>query len=466
MTGKLSLSELQLIIRDSLYMALPDFYWVVAEISEIKQNYSGHCYLELIEKQDDETIIKARIKAVIWSSRYGFIKSFFENATGESLREDLKVLVKARIEYHELYGLSLVITDIDPSYTLGEMAAKRLLIIKKLEQEGVFGMNKELEIPKVPQRIAVISSRNAAGYSDFMNHLQGNSYKYVFYTALFDAAMQGADTEQSIINALNRIASKSDLFDIVVIIRGGGSQTDLSWFDNYNIAYYVTQFPLPVITGIGHEKDLSVTDMVACKALKTPTAAADYIIETVCETENHLFEISLEIKNFARDIIEESKNRIERSKNTIAPLTILLMADLKKSLSEVSLEVLRLGKEKIYSAGIIIANRQSRFVSAALSFVTVKENLISGFKQAFISRTGISLRRNNNRLSAMENSLQMLDPVNVLKRGYTITSLNDRIIMSAATPCEGETIDTLFSDGKISSRVTGKNEKKPKDTTS
>ena len=206
--------------------------------------------------------------------------------------------------------------------------------------------------------------------------------------------------------------------------------------------------------------------MVACKALKTPTAAADYIIETVCETENHLFEISLEIKNFARDIIEESKNRIERSKNTIAPLTILLMADLKKSLSEVSLEVLRLGKEKIYSAGIIIANRQSRFVSAALSFVTVKENLISAFKQAFISRTGISLRRNNNRLSAMENSLQMLDPVNVLKRGYTITSLNDRIIMSAATPCEGETIDTLFSDGKISSRVTGKNEKKPKDTTS
>jgi exodeoxyribonuclease VII large subunit len=163
MTGKLTLTELQLIIRDSLYLALPDFYWVVAEISEIKQNYSGHCYLELIEKQTDDTSIKSKIKAVIWSSRYNFIKSFFENSTGESLREGFKILVKARIEYHELYGISLVINDIDPAYTIGEMAAKRLLIIKKLEQEGVFGMNKELDLPMVPQRIAIISSRNEAG---------------------------------------------------------------------------------------------------------------------------------------------------------------------------------------------------------------------------------------------------------------------------------------------------------------
>ncbi len=161
MTGKLSLTELQLIIRDSIYLALPDFYWVVAEISEIKVNYSGHCYLELIEKQDDETSVKARIKAVIWSNRYSFVSSFFENSTGESLREGIKVLVKARIEYHQLYGLSLVITDIDPAFTIGEMAAKRLLIIKRLEQEGVFGMNKELDIPLVPQRIAVISSFSA-----------------------------------------------------------------------------------------------------------------------------------------------------------------------------------------------------------------------------------------------------------------------------------------------------------------
>jgi len=195
-----------MVIRDTLYLSLPDFYWVVAEISEIKQNYSGHCYLELIEKQTDETSIKAKIKAVIWSSRFGFIRSFFENATGETLREGFKVLVKAKIEYHELYGLSLVITDIDPSYTVGEMAAKRLQIIKRLEQEGVFGMNRELEIPLVPQRIAIISSRNAAGYTDFINHLRDNSYGYVFHTALFDSIMQGNDTEQSIIGAFDRIA--------------------------------------------------------------------------------------------------------------------------------------------------------------------------------------------------------------------------------------------------------------------
>ncbi len=464
MTGKLSLSELQLIIRDSLYLALPDFYWVIAEIAEIKQNYSGHCYLELIEKQDGETSIKARIKAVIWSSRYGFIKSFFENATGETLKEGFKILVKARIEYHEIYGLSLVLTDIDPSYTVGEMAAKRQLIIKKLQQEGVFGMNKELDIPIVPRKIAVISSRSSAGYTDFINHLHENSCNYVFYTALFDAVMQGIETEQSIISAFDRIALKADLFDIVVIIRGGGSQTDLSWFDNYKIAYYITQFPLPVITGIGHEKDMSVTDMVACKSLKTPTAVADYIIETISETENRLLEISTEIKRLAGKIIEESSERLERSKNTIAPLARILISEQRKDLSDLSLEILKVGKEKIYNAGILIGNRQTRFVSAALSFVNARKNLLSGYKTVLISGTGEFLTRNDNRLSTLKNTLQMIDPENVLKRGYTITSVNGFIIKSAAVPGEGDILDTLFSDGKVSSQVTARCLNKTKDT--
>ena len=188
MTEKVSLTELQLIIRDSLYMTLPDFYWVMAEISELKENNAGHCYIELIEKHPDEKNVRARIKAIIWSTRYRFLKAFFENTTGESLREGLKILIKTKVEYHELYGLSLIISDIDPAFTIGEMAIKKQLVIKKLEQEGIFSMNKEIEFPSVPQRIAVISSKNAAGYSDFINQLKNNSFGYVFYTALIEVS--------------------------------------------------------------------------------------------------------------------------------------------------------------------------------------------------------------------------------------------------------------------------------------
>ncbi len=462
MTGRLSLSELQMVIRDSLYLSLPDFYWVVAEISEIKQNYSGHCYLELIEKQSDETSIKARIKAVIWSSRFGFIRSFFENATGETLREGFKILVKAKIEYHELYGLSLVITDIDPSYTAGEMAAKRLQIIRRLEQEGVFGMNRELEIPAVPQRIAIISSRNAAGYTDFMNHLRDNSYGYVFYTALFDSVMQGNDTEQSIISAFERIALNINKFDVVVIIRGGGSQTDLSWFDNYNIAYYVTQFPLPVITGIGHEKDLSVTDMVACRSLKTPTAVADFLIECLVETENHLIALGDEIKNLSKEILDDYKERLEKAKSTIGPLTRIMISEVRKTISDISIEILNLGKGKIYRAAMILAGHQSKLVSACLAGTSARETQLNFLKTELNLNTVDFLKLNKNRMSSLETRLNILNPVNVLKRGYTITSINGKIAKESEYLKEGDVIETLFSDGEVSSLVTHKNKRKLK----
>ncbi len=465
MTGRLSLSELQLVIRDTLYLSLPDFYWVVAEISEIKQNYSGHCYLELIEKQTDETSIKARIKAVIWSSRFGFISSFFKNATGETLREGFMVLVKAKIEYHELYGLSLVITDIDPSYTLGEMAAKRLQIIRRLEQEGVFGMNRDLEIPPVPQRIAIISSRNAAGYTDFMNHLCDNSYGYVFHTALFDSIMQGNDMEKSIISAFDRIALNINKFDVVIIIRGGGSQTDLSWFDNYNIAYYVTQFPIPVITGIGHEKDLSVTDMVACKSLKTPTAAADFLIECLVETENHILETGTEIKNHAMEILDEYKERLDRAKNTIGPLTRIMISEVRKTLSDLVLEILNLGKEKIYRAGMVLASHQSKLGSACSASTSGRETRLNFLKTEIRSKTGDFLKLNGNSISSMETRLNILNPENVLKRGFTITSVNGKIVKASENLHEGIIIETLFSDGEVSSMVTGKNKRKSKNKT-
>jgi exodeoxyribonuclease VII large subunit len=460
MTEKVSLTELQLIIRDSLYVSLPDFYWVTAEISELKENSAGHCYIELIEKNPDERNVRARVRAIIWSNRYRFIKAFFENSTKETLREGLKILVKIKVEYHELYGLSLIISDIDPAFTIGDMAIKRQLIIKRLEEEGVFSMNKELEIPLVAQRIAVVSSKNAAGYTDFIRQLKGNSFGYVFYTTLVETSMQGNDTEAGVINALDKIALSYHLFDLVVIIRGGGSQSDLSWFDSYNIAYHVTQFPLPVITGIGHDKDISVTDLVANKSLKTPTAVADFLIQSVAEAENYIFEMSTDIIEASRKIIERYKNRIETSAVRIYPVTRLMLTAIRESLSAKTIEINNKGKNLIYKASLIPSGLHSKLISEVRSVLSVEKRELDMYNQN-LRTTAISvLSSTNQRMESLERNLQLLKPENVLSRGYTITSLNGKIIKGKKNLKSDDIIDTRFIDGIIRSRVINKEKSK------
>jgi len=453
MTEKISLTELQLIIRDSLYMALPDVYWVIAEISELKENYAGHCYLELIEKQSDEQNVRARVKAIIWSNRYRFIKAFFENATGEYLREGLKILVKTKVEYHELYGLSLIISDIDPAFTIGEMAMKRQFVIKKLEQEGAFSMNKELSFPVFPQKIAVISSKSAAGYTDFINQLKNNSFGYVFYTALFETVLQGTETEQSIIRALDKIASYSNLFDLVVIIRGGGSQSDLSWFDSYNIAYHVTQFPLPVFTGIGHDKDVTVTDMVANRSLKTPTAVADFLVDSVAGAENHIVGISTEIIEASRIIIEKNRNRIETWGIKLLPLARVMMSKVRDKLSSEIIEIINIGKELIFKASLIPVNQQSLLTSSAKTFISQKDIVIKRNGEILVTLTINRLRVNNVRLKSLGSTLQILNPENVLQRGYSITSINGYILKNGNQIKNGDLIDTKLHEGTLRSKI-------------
>jgi len=457
MTEKLSLTELQLLIRDSLYLALPDMYWVTAEISEIKDNYAGHCYLELVEKQSDEKNVKARARAIIWNNRYRFLKSFFENITGETLKAGLKILIRIKIEYHEIYGLSLIITDIDPSYTLGEMALKRQQIIRQLEDEGVISMNKELEFPIVPQKIAIVSSKSAAGYTDFLTHLKDNSYGYVFYPALFETAMQGTDTEKGVLYSLNKIAEYAELFDVVVIIRGGGSQTDLSWFDNYNIAYHITQFPLPVITGIGHEKDLTVTDIVAFQSLKTPTAVADYLIDRIATTENRLNEMISDIAENSRKIIEENRNRIETCRLKLIPVARLMISDIKEELSGMVIEIVNTGKETMGKAALTPAYLRSRLISATKSLLERENSVLNQKKQDLVRYTGNSLDNNTVKINGFVNSLKILSPENVLKRGYTITSMKGTIIKSSGQLKTEDIIDTTFSDGRVKSKVIKKN---------
>ena len=281
----ISLSELQRRIKGAVEMSLPVPLWVAAEIAEIKVNHSGHCYLELVEKAepaaacrgDAGAVPKAQARAVIWRSQYAMLSSYFEAETGCRLEAGMRVLAKVLVSYHGLYGLTLQVTDLDASYTLGEVERQRQLTIRRLQADGVWDMNREMPLPLLVQRIAVVSSSAAAGYRDFRNELRGGGY--AFTVTLFDAVVQGAAAEESLVAALCAVAERADEFDAVVLIRGGGSASDLSCFNSYRLCSHVAQFPLPVITGIGHDKDTSVADMVAHTALKTPTAVATWLTE-------------------------------------------------------------------------------------------------------------------------------------------------------------------------------------------
>ena len=292
----LSLLELNALVRRSLEQCLPDEYWIQAELCDVRSNTTGHCYLEFVQKDPRSNNLVAKARGMIWNNIYRLLKPYFEETTGQLFTSGIKVLVKVTVQFHELYGYSLTVLDIDPAYTLGDMARRRREILLQLEEEGVLTLNKELEIPVLPQRIAVVSSATAAGYGDFCHQLQHNSGGFFFYTELFPALMQGNQVEESVLAALDRINARINEFDVVVIIRGGGATSDLSGFDTYLLAAACAQFPLPIITGIGHERDDTVLDSVAHTRVKTPTAAAELLIHRVAEVAEHLEELSMRIR--------------------------------------------------------------------------------------------------------------------------------------------------------------------------
>ena len=297
----LTLLDLQRMVRHTLESRFNEPLWISAEISELKVNRSGHCYLNLVEKGATDGAPRAEARAVIWRSAYTPMVSMFEAATGATLRAGLRVLVRVMVSYHEIYGFSLQIIDLDPRYTLGEVERRRRETIARLQDDGVWDMNRELELSRPTLRIAIISSDTAAGYQDFMNELRRSIYR--FKTTLFRSLMQGDAAEESIISALHAIAEREEEFDVVAIIRGGGSTSDLALFDSYLIATHVAQFPLPIFSGIGHDKDISVVDMVAHTSLKTPTAVATRLIEMAD------YEMST-IESFAADITTMVESRL------------------------------------------------------------------------------------------------------------------------------------------------------------
>lgn len=427
----ITLFELNGLVKSTLQYGMSTAYWVQAEISSMSVAYNGHCYLELIQKSPSGTGFIAKAKANIWNSTFQRLKPFFEHETGLALTIGLNVLLQVNVSFHEVFGYSLVVSDIDPTYTMGDMARRRREILARLEAEGVLELNKELAIPVVPQRIAIVSSLTAAGFGDFCNQLNNNIYGFKFYYKLFPAVMQGDNVEQSVIEALNKIASCADLWDVVVIIRGGGAVSELSCFDSYNLAINIANFPLPVITGIGHERDDTVIDVVANTKVKTPTAAAELLIGVVADSASKLDLLTNRLSEVISVIMECERHRISLLSQKLPSLLAVLKAGQERKIGLLT--------EKALGAAKRIVSEQM-YAGRSLQL-----RLSHGFQNIVTSQF--------HRLELMEKSMQSVDPEQILRRGYSITLLEGKVVTSASIIKPGDRLKSRFADGMVESEV-------------
>ena len=431
MVKHLSLFELNSIVRDVISMSLPDSYWVEAELSEAREGYGGHCYMELIEKDERSNTPIAKAHASCWRNRWMVIKPYFERITGQRIHAGMKVLLKVHAQFHENYGFSWIVDDIDPIYTMGDMARKRLEIINTLKEEGVFELQKELELPMFCQRIAVVSSATAAGYGDFCNQLADNDYGLQFYTHLFSATMQGEGVEQSVIAALDAINAEGEDWDCVVIIRGGGATSDLSGFDTLALAENVANFPLPIITGIGHERDESVLDMISFQRVKTPTAAAAFLVQ-------HLTDVYVRVMDAQESIIDHVEHRLQMEKMRLERLSndIPTLFSLVKSRQGVRLDKLM---------GRLFSNMQAKVSNAQRKMEVLSQNIQPILERKMLTET--------HRLQMLEQRMKSQDPELLLKRGYSITLKDGKGVRDASQLQKGDQLETRFAKGKVCSVV-------------
>lgn len=405
----LSLFELNRFVKQALHNHLPDTYWVQAELSDVRSNSSGHCYLEFVQKDTGGNHLIAKARGTIWSNIFKMLKPYFEQETGQQFASGIKVLVQVSVEFHELYGYSLTVLDIDPTYTLGDMARRRREIILRLEEEGVLTMNKELDMPLAPQRIAVISSATAAGYGDFCDQLKNNPYGLSFQTKLFPAIMQGERVEESIISALESVYQELHDWDVVVIIRGGGATSDLSGFDTYNLAANCAQFPLPIVTGIGHERDETVLDIVAHTRVKTPTAAAEYLI-------GRLYETALKLEDHATRVVNKVEERLNWEHTRLNRLSERIPMNVRMCLQ----------------AGHYAVKGIQHRIDVALQERLLKEK---------------------HRLQLLEHQVRTASPEHLLKRGYSITLLDGRAVTDISMLKEGDVVTTRYAKGESQSVI-------------
>lgn len=430
MAEGIRLSDFQQRLGNSIRMAREvQNVWVVAEFSDLRVN-GGHCYMELVEK-DESGLLRAKIRGMIWSSNLTALRRKFYTATGKDIANGMKVLVKGSATHHNLYGLSFTISDIDPSYTLGDMERLRQEILAKLTAEGVINLNKSIGIPQAPQRIAVISAEGAAGYGDFINQISNNTDGFAIYIGLFPAVMQGEKTVPTVLEALHKVEMTKDEWDAVAIIRGGGASTDLNSFDNYDIAHSVAVFPLPVIVGIGHERDRTVLDEIACVRCKTPTAVAEYIIGSLRNSYSRTIDIVRRIARYGSEALRGEHIHIANLAQTIP-------AYAKNS-------ILRHRMKLVEFSSSIRTSTASRLASATGHLQRYAIRLENGCKTT-AERQSLKLKR-------FEDMLRLLSPDNTLRRGYSITRVNGKAVTNAEDVRPGDEIVTTLAKGTVHSEV-------------
>ena len=443
----ITLRELQRRVKSALegQFALP--LWVSAEISEIKVNYSGHCYLELVEKGGDNGVPTAQARAVVWRSNYPRIAGYFEAETGQRLAAGIRILAKVLVTYHELYGFSLQITDIDPSYTLGDMERQRQQTIAQLQQDGVWDMNREAPMPAIVQRIAVVSSANAAGYQDFCKELEKSPYRFTL--TLFDAFMQGAESEESIVRALETVADALDDFDAVVLIRGGGSQSDLGSFDSYRLCCHLAQFPLPVIAGIGHDKDRSVADLVAAVSLKTPTAVAVYLKNKMAEFEALLDSLRGRLAEWAEEMLGGCTTFLRERAMRMEQQTMRLVHECSLGLQRTGAELGHRATEAVRRSGDRLGTLRSGVAQAA-RFALANHGLRADNLASMLRHRSfdfLSVRRRE--LALTGDLVASRDPRRILEMGFSVVrqkggALADPLALHPGDRVEIETHSRTF----------------------
>lgn len=416
MEEPLTLQGLNSMVRAAVSEALPSRYWVTGELSEVRETTAGHCYIELVQRDEATGEIVAKARGTIWARIYSLLRPCFLEETGQPFAMGLKVLLQVTVGFHELYGYALDVCNIDPTYTVGEMARRRQIIIKQLTDEGVIDLNKELPFPLLPQRIAVISSPTAAGYGDFCDQLHGNRYGFVFYPHLFPSPMQGNGVEQGIIAALDRIAADIDMWDVVIIIRGGGATSELSCFDTYDLANNCAQFPLPIITGIGHQRDESVLDIVAHTRAKTPTAAAELLIHAMLEQ-------SVFVGNMMQGIADAVARRMESE------------------------------QQRVHS----LLNRLP--LSAAL-FMQGQKARMQSYVRLLGSSAAMFVKEQQHRFDVWQGILDAAAPERILSLGYSITRINGKAVRSPDDVAPGDEVVTTVAGGEFTSTVEDKKQKR------
>lgn len=433
----LTLFELNNLVRELIETQFDESYWVVGELSDVSTPaYGGHFYGELVQKDEFADRIVARARITCWARTYGILRLRFQKESGETLRKGLQVKLLVKVNFHEQYGYSLNVLDIDSTFTLGDLAKRRREILQQLEKDGVLHDNQELPLPCLLRRIAVVSSATAAGYGDFCNQLEQNDYGFHFDVQLFPAVMQGEQVPESIISALEAILSSPGEvgrgpFDLVVIIRGGGASSDLSDFDSYELAACIAQYPLPVLTGIGHERDETVLDYVAHTRVKTPTAAAAFIIEHQAEEAALLDDLYQRITRSAGERIQREKQRLEHQKAVLPLLFTNFIQGRQNRL-------------------VLLAQRLSGTAIQRLKSEPSRSQLL---QQKFISSVTQRIEREKHRLQLLKQRLDSLDPRLLLKRGYSITTCGGKIVRSIEGLAEGDVLTTNIENGEIYSVI-------------